>query len=384
MSSAAVGGMTRFKAAALAAARQSIDPRNLILAATHTHSAPESLALTDLHTTPAFKQWIETLAERIGGALRRAGESKRRCRLVLGSAEARGHAIHRRIKTTHGVVLSHPPPPSETVVSSEGPVDDRVVAAGFADESGEPIAIIANATCHPVHEMCLRRVSPDYPGAMSAELERRHPGAVALFLNGAAGNINPPTVSGGAGDAERHGRRLAEVVEQALRAAQPARGDCLALERRRVHLPARTADGRSAGAPLAADIAALVLGNAASVFLPGEPFVEIGLAIREQSPFDYTAVVSYADDYIGYIPADGAFDEGGYELGPWAVGSRGPRQRGDRAPRRGIAAGEAERLGRSGFAIRKRQCLTRSVVRSVLPRRRRPRATTLDNEPRSG
>ncbi|MCK4298102.1 MAG: hypothetical protein KAX80_01140 [Planctomycetes bacterium] len=53
--------------------------------------------------------------------------------------------------------------------------------------------------------------------------------------------------------------------------------------------------------------------------------MEIGLGIRQASPFEPTWVVSYAGDYVGYIPTDRAFDEGGYELGPgpWARVGRG-------------------------------------------------------------
>ncbi|MBM3236490.1 hypothetical protein FJZ31_09345 [Candidatus Poribacteria bacterium] len=42
-------------------------------------------------------------------------------------------------------------------------------------------------------------------------------------------------------------------------------------------------------------------------------FVEIGLEIKRQSPFQYTFVVELANDYVGYIPTVKAFDEGGYE-----------------------------------------------------------------------
>ena len=51
----------------------------------------------------------------------------------------------------------------------------------------------------------------------------------------------------------------------------------------------------------------------AFAFLPGEPFVETALSVREGSPFASTAVVGYAEDYIGYVPTDAAFVEGGYE-----------------------------------------------------------------------
>lgn len=57
-------------------------------------------------------------------------------------------------------------------------------------------------------------------------------------------------------------------------------------------------------------------GDAAFVFLPGEPLVELALAIREASPWDFTAVVGCADDYIGYIPTNRVFENGGYEIGP--------------------------------------------------------------------
>ena len=58
------------------------------------------------------------------------------------------------------------------------------------------------------------------------------------------------------------------------------------------------------------------LGQAQIVFLPGEPFVETALAIRQAAKGELVMVVGYADDYIGYIPTDGAVRSGGYETGP--------------------------------------------------------------------
>lgn len=56
--------------------------------------------------------------------------------------------------------------------------------------------------------------------------------------------------------------------------------------------------------------------EASLVLLPGEPFVEIGLAVAAASPFPVTAVVGYSEEYIGYIPTDRAFGNRGYETGP--------------------------------------------------------------------
>jgi hypothetical protein len=51
----------------------------------------------------------------------------------------------------------------------------------------------------------------------------------------------------------------------------------------------------------------------AVVGLPGEVFVELGLAIKEASPFSSTIVVELCNDAPGYVPTRKAFAEGSYE-----------------------------------------------------------------------
>lgn len=320
LSGEAFEDMAGFKRRVVAAANRVVQVEDLILVATHTHTAPESLAITGLYRTPAFKAWIAGLARQIGAAIQQAGQALQPCRVAAGCQRVPGLAIYRRIKTTGGIVLSHPPPPPEQVISREGPVDEMVNLVACLDASEKPLAILVNAACHPVHEMCLPQLSPDYPGEMSLLLEQEYPGSTALFLNGAAGNINPPTVSGGAGEAERHGRRLAQAAAALLEKLQPVPGREMILLRRPLKLPARDSQGRSLARPLVTGIAALRLGQVVFLFFPGELFVEIGLAIQANAPGPFTFVVGYAEDYIGYIPTDRAFEEGGYELGPgpWA------------------------------------------------------------------
>jgi neutral ceramidase len=63
--------------------------------------------------------------------------------------------------------------------------------------------------------------------------------------------------------------------------------------------------------------------------LPGEVFLEHGLAVRAGSPFAETVAVAYNDNTLQYIPTAAAFPDGAYEVdGGW----------------RYIVAGEGERM----------------------------------------
>jgi len=49
------------------------------------------------------------------------------------------------------------------------------------------------------------------------------------------------------------------------------------------------------------------------VGLPGEVFVDLGLAIKQASPFATTLVIELCQDAPGHIPTEKAFTEGSYE-----------------------------------------------------------------------
>ena len=73
------------------------------------------------------------------------------------------------------------------------------------------------------------------------------------------------------------------------------------------------AEVRQAQAGECQEIAGFRLGDAAFVGFPGEPFVEIGMAVQERSPFKHTTVFELLGDCAGYIPLPECFERGGYE-----------------------------------------------------------------------
>ena len=61
------------------------------------------------------------------------------------------------------------------------------------------------------------------------------------------------------------------------------------------------------------EIQVVRMNDAILVAMPGEIFVEIGLNIKQASPYPYTFVIEMANGAIGYFPTRKAFEIGGYE-----------------------------------------------------------------------
>jgi neutral ceramidase len=69
------------------------------------------------------------------------------------------------------------------------------------------------------------------------------------------------------------------------------------------------------GKPTEVEVQVIALGNdLAWVSLPGEVFVELGLAIKQDSPFQHTIIAELANGSIGYIPTRRAYTQGNYEV----------------------------------------------------------------------
>ena len=69
------------------------------------------------------------------------------------------------------------------------------------------------------------------------------------------------------------------------------------------------------GKPWEVEVQVIALGQqVAIVGLPGEIFVELGLAIKKGSPFPVTVIAELANGSIGYIPNRSAYAEGNYEV----------------------------------------------------------------------
>ncbi|HEY4209287.1 MAG TPA: hypothetical protein VGM31_20825 [Puia sp.] len=301
-----------------------IAPEKIILTYTHTHSAPESVALSPLYLTAEYKSWLLRVQQGIRKAIGEAIDRLKPCTVTFAAATLEGYSLQRRIPVAEGIIMSDSVQPISEELMERGPVDRRVHTIRLKGPAGEGIATLVHAICHPVHEMCLPHISSEYPGEMCLELERSPEHGVPLFLNGAAGDTNPPTVSMGHYYARRHGQALARVA--GVRSGdRDADGGVFKFAHKEILLRARREAGVTNQGDALARLSAIRIGALSVLFLPGEPFVETALAIERSSPFENTVIAGFGENNIGYIPTEAAFDQGGYEVGPgkWSFLEKG-------------------------------------------------------------
>ncbi len=105
-------------------------------------------------------------------------------------------------------------------------------------------------------------------------------------------------------------RKSGGSVEEIKQAAFPAKRETLLLR----HTQTFGQGGNERDIP----IQVIRIGNTALVAIPVEPFAEIGTAVKERSPADWTLFSGYSNGYYGYLPMAYAYPEGGYEVGPTA------------------------------------------------------------------
>jgi len=82
--------------------------------------------------------------------------------------------------------------PRDEDVASVGPIDPQIGFLRLDREDGRPLAVLYNFACHPIMNPPIKGSSADYPGFASKVIEESlGDGAIAFFVQGCAGDINP-------------------------------------------------------------------------------------------------------------------------------------------------------------------------------------------------
>ena len=344
-----------------AASKTDLEPDGILLASTHAHSTPETYGITRIWEREDCAAWIDTLAAQLASAIELAWRDRQPASLTRGCGRVSGMSGSRRMRDEQGRLFSTNREPDDAVVVDPGALDESVVVL-LAERDGAPPIILANFACHPVTVQVQPLISADFPGVATAMVERdMGEGACCLFLQGAAGEINPiRDDSREWRDVETYGMMLAggilHAVGQARLAEAPgacrigARRELLSLEAREA--PSVEEAGAACAAaedelaqvaedhpeyqerrgkarqtwevyrlaqfgpgPVEAEVQALRLGAVAVAALPGEVFCSLGLRAKEESAAAATMIAECANGCLGYLAPLEAWERGGYEVG---------------------------------------------------------------------
>jgi hypothetical protein len=305
-----------------AAAVPGLPAEAVMVAATHTHSAPplRSFFKQDQETLPN-REYVEHVIDAAVTALRAAWGARGEVRARVGRAEARlGH--NRRVVNPAGKATNEWRDPEGLHTGYFNPAI-RFVAFDDAG-TGEVRALIVSYGCHPVTlGPGNTAVSADYPGHLVRALEAATGARTAIHVTGAAANINPRACLF---DAPEQARPMGEAIAAEVLASLPHARSIAVVPLRTVIAPlpltlgpnaresySRRAQDSADGKQIRSEIQALRLGELAFISAPGELFAEIGTAIENTSPFGHTIVAGYTNDSLGYLCTETAIREGGYE-----------------------------------------------------------------------
>lgn len=346
-------------------AKLGIPPEQIVISATHTHSAP---TVAGVFQSDPDAEYVRYLPGRIAEGIAKAVSRLEPAEVGWGVGRDPGQLFNRRWKVKPGSQLLQDPFGKGTDqvkmnpgrqhpdLVANGPVDPEIGLLAARSRDGRPIAVLAAYGLHYVggHPA----LSADYFGAFAERFAdligaKTGPGGfVAIMANGTSGDVNNVNFAGPA-IKQQPGEQIRVVADDVARAAVEAyrkiayRRDVTLSSAQaeielRVRKPAAAEIDRAkkilaeqkdkkslVGQPavyaretmLIADYPDTVklnlqahrVGELGIATIPCEVFTAIGLEIKKKSPLRQTFTIELANGYNGYLPTPEEHKLGGYE-----------------------------------------------------------------------
>lgn len=323
--------------------RYGIPRERILLGCTHTHCGPViDGALFDVYPLDdsqrqRIAQYTRWLRDQMVAVIGQALQQLEPVELLAGQGEA-DFAVNRRNNREPDV------PKLREAGQIAGPSDFRVPVLAVRRRDGSFLAILFQYACHTT-VLGIYQWHGDYAGCAQLALEKRYPGATAIFLIGCGADQNAlPRRS--VELAEAYGQRLADAVVRVLEGSprpiaprlraslQTVRLDYEPVDRPFLEESAKQTNYVSRWAKRL--LAALEQGETFPTWYPypvqvwllgedqwwvalgGEVVVDYALRVGEiYGPSVW--VTGYANDVMAYIPSHRVWQEGGYESGAFSV-----------------------------------------------------------------
>ena len=312
----------------------------IAISTSHTHSGPVvglnlmSMYGLDAHNHKLVEQYTEFLSDAVVKVVADAVTSLVPAVLQTGEGQAT-FAVNRRNNREADV------PMLREAGQLVGPVDHAAPVLAVRDLSGNLKAVIFGYACHATVLSGMQWCG-DWPGFAQIEVEKNHPGTIAVFWAGCGADQNPlprRTVE----LATAYGQQLAASIDRTLQSPMPVVTGSFRSLYREIPLALDTlptkeqieAELKSDNVYVARRAASLLetlsrdgklsptydypvqmwaIGDGVRMtFLGGEVVVDFSLRLKAELSGPENWIAGYSNDVMAYIPSKRVLDEGGYE-----------------------------------------------------------------------
>ena len=320
-----------------------IAPANVLVNATHTHSAP---GVAPAH---AFG-WSEKFAGEVQRGIVRAVQEAN-ARLAGGEASCFYHlgeektvGANSRLQLPDGnITWLNIKPAADAGAKPTGPFDPQLPVLDFRGPDGKSRALLFNHSTHTIGTRAGKDIrSPSFYGLAAQELEASLGGRIT-FLEGASGSthvidgmpvflaierMKQAVLDAKAKAVHRPVTRLVSLKKlftYRVRTFDDKAEDEKIARYMNAHVPQSAARIREVFANMRRELQpqqgqerttvlqVMLIGDVAIAGVPAEYFTGLGVDIKKRSPIKDTFVAELANDWIGYLPDRAAHQLGGYQ-----------------------------------------------------------------------
>lgn len=333
-----------------------VPENNIMLTASHSHSAPavgSSKVAIQSKYDRQLAQWMMDIATQ-------AMADRKAAQMHIGSVEIVGQNFVRHYLLEDGTSVGYSSMVSNNAVAHQGIGDYTMQLVKFTRENDQDV-LIGNWQCHPHRTGGSAKydISADIVGVMRDTLEEKL-NCEFMYIQGAAGNMNPTSllpnekvaesyieqgqqiaqfvIDGGEGIFKQVQTGNVEVLRKDLdvsvdhsedyllpyamqvqaiwtstndRAQAEALGKPLGI--RSPYHAGRIVANNKLGQTDTMELNAISIGDVGIVTAGYEMFAANGIYIKENSPFEMTIIMGYANDNNTYIPSIDSFEYEAYE-----------------------------------------------------------------------
>jgi hypothetical protein len=291
-----------------------VSPDNIMITTVHNHGAPSPRS-TDSDATNTVPAYVKFLRERLIALSAAATKNPVPVKMGISKGECKMNINRRALAANGSIILGRNP---------EGPCDHDLVVTRFDDLNNKTIAVLVNWPCHgTVSGQDNTLVTGDWPGAAARHIKKNIGNNVIVAVTaGASGDINPLYGPGknfteieavGFHVAREANRILADVKTYPLREVQTA-NYVMAFPGKKPSSNDVPVDKLEPAPDAEIRLTVFKIGDLVISGVSGELVNEIGMDIKNRSPYAGTIVVTHCNGSSGYICTDKMFPEGGYEV----------------------------------------------------------------------